>query len=31
VLAKAGMERGELRDDEDGTQTQMYYWRPVPR
>lgn len=31
VLAKAGMERGELRDDPDGTQTQMFYWRPDPR
>ncbi len=31
VLAKAGMERGELRDDEDGTQTQMYYWQPDSR
>ena len=31
VLAKAAMERGELRDEEDGTQTQMFYWRPVPR
>ena len=31
VLAKAGMERGEVRDEEDGTQTQMYYWRPAPR
>ena len=31
VLAKAGMERGELRDEEDGTQTQMFYWRAVPR
>jgi hypothetical protein len=25
------MERGELRDEEDGTQTQMFYWRAVPR
>ena len=31
VLAKAGMERGEIRDEEDGTQTQMFYWRPAPR
>ena len=31
VLAKAGMERGELRDDDDGTQTRMFYWRPDSR
>jgi RimJ/RimL family protein N-acetyltransferase len=28
VLAKAGMRRGALRQDEDGSQTQLFHWRP---
>ena len=28
VLAKAGMQRGALRHDEDGTDTQLFHWRP---
>ena len=28
VLAKAGMQRGALRHDEDGTETQFFHWRP---
>jgi len=28
VLAKAGMERGALRRNEDGSQTQLFHWRP---
>ena len=28
VLAKAGMERGALRHDEDGSDTQLFHWRP---
>ena len=31
VLAKAGMARGELRDNADGTQTQMFNWWPGSR
>jgi ribosomal-protein-alanine N-acetyltransferase len=31
VLAKAGMERGEIREEDDGSQTQMYYWPSAPR
>lgn len=27
VLLKAGMTRGELRTDEDGSQTQLFFWR----
>jgi len=27
VLAKAGMRRGALRQDEDGSQTQLFHWR----
>ncbi|MEM6436838.1 MAG: GNAT family N-acetyltransferase [Cyanobacteria bacterium P01_D01_bin.115] len=27
VLLKAGMKRGELRDQGDGSQTQLFYWR----
>ena len=28
VLAKAGMQRGALRNDEDGSQTQLFHWHP---
>ena len=27
VLRKAGFERSELRDNDDGSQTQLFYWR----
>ena len=27
VLAKAGMQRGALRQNEDGSQTQLFHWR----
>lgn len=27
VLLKVGMERGDLRDNEDGSQTQLFHWR----
>ena len=27
VLAKAGMERGALRDNDDGSKTQLFHWR----
>ena len=29
VLVKAGMERGVLRDNEDGSHTQLFHWRPA--
>ena len=29
VLLKAGMQRAELRDNEDGTFTQVFRWRPL--
>jgi RimJ/RimL family protein N-acetyltransferase len=28
VLLKAGMRRGALRDNDDGSQTQLFHWRP---
>ena len=31
VLAKAGMARGALRHEEDGTDTQLFHWRPPER
>ena len=27
VLAKAGMERGALRENDDGSKTQLFHWR----
>lgn len=30
VLMKAGFERGELRREEDGTDTQVFVWQPAP-
>lgn len=31
VLLKAGMQRGELRENDDGSRTQLFHWRaPVP-
>jgi RimJ/RimL family protein N-acetyltransferase len=29
VLHKAGFERGERRDNDDGSQTLLFYWRPA--